>query len=248
MVTLAPFGARIGRLWERFRLAGPRSGVVSSHSSPIPDGGPTASLRDPTAASNRAPDSAGVVADRVSRDHRGWCARCRPVVRVFPRTVLLEVCQDGTDGCGFLDAGDDPHRAAAVDAGGHVDGEDPLEALRPGHRAALLLGAARLLVGADLNRCSIGRRPLAAPRRCQLRTQGGVRGKHAVKPGQVRARPRPAPATGWTATARCRPPAGTARAARQARRGDWHASGCRRPSPSLGRNSGRPGSAAWPAA
>jgi 23S rRNA (cytidine2498-2'-O)-methyltransferase len=30
-----------------------------------------------------------------------------------------------------------------VDAGGDVDGKDPLEALRPAHRTALLLGAAR---------------------------------------------------------------------------------------------------------
>ncbi|HHZ6190794.1 TPA: hypothetical protein ACWK5U_005068, partial [Escherichia coli] len=39
--------------------------------------------------------------------------------------------------CRFLDAGDDPHGATAVDAGGDVDGKDPLEALRPAHRTAL---------------------------------------------------------------------------------------------------------------
>ncbi|MCG3038923.1 peptide-methionine (S)-S-oxide reductase MsrA, partial [Pseudomonas aeruginosa] len=79
--------------------------------------------------------------------------------------------EDGADGGGFLDAGDDPYRAAAVGAGGDVDGKDPLEPLRPAHRTALLLGAARLVVGADVHWRRIARRPLAAPRGRQLRTQ-----------------------------------------------------------------------------
>lgn len=53
----------------------------------------------------------------------------------------------GADDGRLLDAGDDPHGAAVVDAGCHVDAEHTLEALRPAHPTALLLGAARLLVG-----------------------------------------------------------------------------------------------------
>ncbi|WP_370613197.1 hypothetical protein NMD29_25145 (plasmid) [Escherichia coli] len=41
-------------------------------------------------------------------------------MRFFPRAVLLEVGEDGADGGGFLDAGDDPHGATAVDAGGEA--------------------------------------------------------------------------------------------------------------------------------
>nr|WP_232092446.1 hypothetical protein [Stenotrophomonas maltophilia] len=102
--------------------------------------------------------------------------------------MFLEVGEDGADGFGFLDAGDDPHRAAAVGAGGDVDGKDPLEPLRPAHRTALLLGAARLVVGACVNRRRIARRPPAAPRGRQLRTQVCIRGKHTVETGQVGAR------------------------------------------------------------
>lgn len=39
-------------------------------------------------------------------------------MRLLQRAVLLEVGEDGADGGGFLDAGDDPYRAAAVGAGG----------------------------------------------------------------------------------------------------------------------------------
>jgi len=82
----------------------------------------------------------GVVAGGVSRGHSGRCARCRSVVRFLQRAVLCEVgkawmtpCGYGADGGGFFDAGHDPHRAAAVAAGAHVDVENALEALRPGH-------------------------------------------------------------------------------------------------------------------
>jgi len=101
--------------------------------------------------------------------------------------VFLEVGEDGADGFGFLDAGDDPHRAAAVGAGGDVDGKDPLEPLRPAHRTALLLGAARLVVGACVNRRRIARRPLAAPRWRHLRAQVCIRGEYAVEAGEMRA-------------------------------------------------------------
>lgn len=69
----------------------------------------------------------GCAAGRSSRGLHWRRARCGPVVRFFPRAVLLEVGEDGADGGGFLDAGDDPHGATAVDAGGDVDGKDPLE-------------------------------------------------------------------------------------------------------------------------
>ena len=77
---------------------------------------------------------------------------------------------------------------AAVGAGGDVDGKDPLEPLRPAHRTALLLGAARLVVGADVHWRRIARRPLAAPRGRQLRTQVCIRGEYAVEAGEMRAR------------------------------------------------------------
>lgn len=83
--------------------------------------------------------------------------------------MFLEVAEDGADDCGFFDAGHDPYRTAAVDAGGHVDAKHALEALRPRHPAALLLGTARLVVDAGFNRRGIGRRPLPAPRWRQLR-------------------------------------------------------------------------------
>ena len=69
----------------------------------------------------------GCAAGRSSRGLHWRCARCGPVVRFFPRALLHEVAKDGADGGRFLDAGDDPHGATAVDAGGDVDGKDPLE-------------------------------------------------------------------------------------------------------------------------
>jgi len=42
-------------------------------------------------------------------------------VRFLKRAVLFEVGEDDSDGCGFFDAGHDPHRATAVAAGAHVD-------------------------------------------------------------------------------------------------------------------------------
>ena len=45
--------------------------------------------------------------------------------------VPAEVRENPLDRCGLLDAGDDPQPAAAVPAGPDVDGEYPLEALRP---------------------------------------------------------------------------------------------------------------------
>ena len=53
-------------------------------------------------------------------------------MRLVERVVFGEVGQYGLDRSGFLDAGHDPHRAAAVDAGRHVDVEHALEALRLG--------------------------------------------------------------------------------------------------------------------
>ena len=130
----------------------------------------------------------GCAAGRSSRGLHWRCARCGPVVRFFPRALLHEVAKDGADGGRFLDAGDDPHGATAVDAGGDVDGKDPLEALRPAHRTALLLGAARRVVRACVRRLHSGVMPPAAPRWRQLCAQGGVRGKHPVEAGQVGAR------------------------------------------------------------
>ena len=60
--------------------------------------------------------------------------------------------------------------------------------LRPAHRTALLLGAARFVVGADVHRHCIARRPLAAPRWRQLRAQVCIRGEYAVEAGEMRAR------------------------------------------------------------
>jgi len=61
------------------------------------------------------------VAGGVSRGHSGRCARCRPVVRWLQRAMLCEVDENGSDGVGFFDAGQDPHRAATVAARAHVD-------------------------------------------------------------------------------------------------------------------------------
>jgi len=68
------------------------------------------------AAACRLPDFAfGVVAGGVSRSQSGRGARVGSVVRFLQRAVLCEVIEDGPDGFGFFDAGDDAHRAAAVD-------------------------------------------------------------------------------------------------------------------------------------
>ncbi len=115
--------------------------------------------------------------------HGRWPARRGAVVRVVQRAVLCEVGEDGADGCGFLDAGHDPYRTAAVDAGAHVDAKHALETLRPAHRAAALVGGA--FVTARSSRFRVGGRLFAAPRRRQLRTQTGVWCEYAVETGQV---------------------------------------------------------------
>ena len=60
-------------------------------------------------------------------------------MRWLRRAVLREVIEDGADRGGLFDAGHDAYRAAAVDAGGHVDAEHALEALCPGHRTAAFI-------------------------------------------------------------------------------------------------------------
>ena len=72
--------------------------------------------------------------------HGRWPARSGPVVRLVQRAVLCEVGEDGADGVGFFDAGHDPYRTAAVDAGAHVDAEHALETLRLSHRTAAFVG------------------------------------------------------------------------------------------------------------
>ncbi len=113
---------------------------------------------------------------------------CGPVVRLLQRSMLPEVGNDGENGCGFLDADDDPYRAAAVDAGVDIDAKHPLEALRPRHRSATLLGCALVSDRIAIRRLRTGGVPLATPRRCQLRAQIRVRGEHPVGAGQVGAR------------------------------------------------------------
>lgn len=65
--------------------------------------------------------------------HGRWPARSGAVVRSLHRVVLFEAGEDGPNGGGFFDAGHDPCRAAAVDAGAHVNAKHALESLRPGH-------------------------------------------------------------------------------------------------------------------
>ncbi len=110
-------------------------------SPPNPGTGPSAALRVVAASDSDSGLAAGCVAGASSRGGRRG-ARCGPVVRLLQRAVFLEVGEDGANGLGVFDAGDDPHRAAAVGAGGDVDGKDPLEPLRPAHRTALRSGCA----------------------------------------------------------------------------------------------------------
>ena len=98
--------------------------------------------------------------------HGRWPARSGAVVRFRQRVVLCEV---GEDGCGFFDAGHDPYRTAAVDAGAHVDAKHALETLRPSHRTAAFVGSAA--VCARLGRFRFGGGTFAAPRWRQLRAQ-----------------------------------------------------------------------------
>jgi hypothetical protein len=92
----------------------------------------------------------------VARGRSGRCARRGAVVRLLQRAVLLDVGADGADGGGLFDAGDDPHGATALDPRGRVDVEDALEALRPAHRAALVVGAAVVAVRVDVSRRCLG--------------------------------------------------------------------------------------------
>ena len=85
--------------------------------------------------------------------------------------MLCEVGEEGADGGEFFDPGHDPHRAAAVAAGVHVDVEDALEALCLGHRAALFVGAAVVAVGPSRRHVST---TFAVSGWCQLRAQIGV--------------------------------------------------------------------------
>lgn len=94
----------------------------------------------------------------LDRANGGLCARCRPLVRVLQRAVLCEV---GEDGGGSFDAGDNANYAAAVEAPVHIDVENALETLRPGHRATALHGSAR--VCAHLRRFRVVGRAFAAP-------------------------------------------------------------------------------------
>jgi len=107
-------------------------------------------------------------------------------VRFLKRAVLFEVGEDGAERAGFFDAGHDAYRAAKVAARAHVDVEDALEALRPSHRAARLVGAAVPAVGSS--RRLVRRTTLVAPRWRQLRAQLRVRRKDAVKADEMRTR------------------------------------------------------------
>jgi len=102
--------------------------AARGHFSPIPDSGPSASLRDRGRfvwsswfRLRRRGFAFGIVPGGVSRSISGRCARGGSVVRFLQRAVLFEVSEDGADGGGFFDAGHDPHRAAAVAARAHVD-------------------------------------------------------------------------------------------------------------------------------
>ena len=93
----------------------PRHGLrpVCGHFPPIPDSGPSAALRG---RRRIWPDTGfrslvSVAALAIARPRPG------PVVRVLQHAVFVEVIEDGPDGLRFFDAGLDPYRTAAVDAG-----------------------------------------------------------------------------------------------------------------------------------
>jgi len=58
----------------------------------------------------------------------------RPLALILLRRLALEVRQDPRDELGLLDAGDDPQRPAAADAGLDLDARHPLQASRTDHR------------------------------------------------------------------------------------------------------------------
>lgn len=103
----------------------------------------------------------GVVAGGKLRSLSGQCARSGPEVRLLQRAMFCEVGEDGADRRGSFDAVDDPCRASAAHAGGHVEIEDTLEALCPRHRPAGLVEHA--VPGSRLGRPRVGRRPLSPP-------------------------------------------------------------------------------------
>ena len=170
-------GRRVGADFDAhaadFGSAGPRSVAARVHFSPHPDSGPNTVLRA-VAASCRFPVFApGSVTGGGSRGFRRRCARCRPVVRLRQRAVLLEVVEDGADGLRFLDTGDDLHLAATVDAGFNVDAKDALYALGLGHRAALFFGRSIIRIDGVARRLAA----FAVMRRCQRRAELRVRAK-----------------------------------------------------------------------
>jgi hypothetical protein len=68
-------------------------------------------------------------------DHAIALRRCPARMRwIDGLPSAAEIFQNPLDDCGILDADDDAQPTAALAAGLDVDGEHPLEALRPGHR------------------------------------------------------------------------------------------------------------------
>ena len=95
----------------------------------------------------------------------------------------IKVGEDLLDDVGIFDARDDPHRPAAGRTGLDVDPENPLEALRPGHR------------GTAFGRCLVlrircrGMPASPAPLgRCHPRAVLAVRRKYPVETGKVHPR------------------------------------------------------------
>jgi len=99
---------------------GVRLAPARGHFPPISDSGPSTALRVGCRfvwfpfLSPSASWPAGCHAATAAN------ARGGSVVRFLPRAVLYEVGEDGADGGGSFDAGHDPQRAAAVDAGARL--------------------------------------------------------------------------------------------------------------------------------
>jgi hypothetical protein len=116
---------------------------------PSPRSGPCRPLRaaDPlprpgSDRSKRGKDRGELAALRGARLSR-TAARAGPGTGAGLRRgrFRIEVSEDLLDHHRILDAGDDAHRPAAHRAGVDVDVEYPLQALRPSHRRAALVGA-----------------------------------------------------------------------------------------------------------
>jgi len=154
---------------------------------PLSPGNAGASPRKPTPA--RPCTLARLVTNRTKRSDQAIALRRRParMRRIDGLRSVTEMVQNPLDDGGLLNAGDHPQCPAALSAGLNIDGEHPLEPLRPAHRPLPIDG--RWLIGLHSlagrrTRFRHDPRPVAARRCEQAMLPGEVRGHERQRTGR----------------------------------------------------------------